>query len=1316
MSKVTNKSLFSQHYLTHRLGDHDEWHEDSTAALNTLRDIYQQKKAVLPALNEAQTEQEFIQPVLETVLGFDEAYTVQTAVRTHGRIQRPDYTLFANAASKLEADQYLSDEKAFYARGVAVADAKYWQRPLSEKRRNDDRDQWRNSNPSFQIVNYLVATKLNWGILTNGRVWRLYSRHVSGTATEYYEIDLLDILESAQPTPDDFKLFWLFFRRQAFVPDVQGHNFVERVRNGSAAYARVVGDTLKARVFNHVFPLLAGGFVLDMNWQGEKPDADLVYEATLSLLYKLLFLLYGEARDLLPMQNRGYQSKSLIRMTQDIAEQLRRQEPLSEITDDLYCRLRSVFNIIERGEPLFDLPRYNGGLFHFTFRNAAAKKKHAANYFLTNYAVNNGRFAHALDLLARIDDEAVDYGYLGVRHLGAIYEGLLEYKLIIDDAASGQVHLENDKGERKATGSYYTPDYIVKYIVRHTLEPILSEREATFKQLMPQIIKGRERLHQLDEKLSQPDGLAATVESRYLTERVGLLRDLPPLEREARETLLDIKVCDPAMGSGHFLVEVVDYLTTNLITILNDYPEHNPALNWLADMRDSIVGAMDVQKIPVNLARLDDTQLLQRAVMKRCIYGVDLNRMAVELAKVSLWLHTFTVGAPLSFLDHHLRWGNSLVGAMAQEAAGEMADTRQQRKASKAAQKLAAGRGELLELHEESASYQVNVFGGPFRGLLQAAEIMRGISVLSDATLEEVEQSEALFREFDRKAMPYKRLLDVYVSRHFGVKEAEAYLRLYGLDALKAEPENLSKPYQKVRTAAQALFEEKRFFHWDLEFPEVFIDLERADWKANGGFHAVVGNPPYGRYGMMDAASRQWIRHIGLSYSSGDVAEAFTSQAVRLSESAGLIGLVLPKVLTYVAGWGDLRAEILQNGKINRIFDLKKAFAGVLYEQIALCVKKNGHYRAKNVTINSIEDGELIEFQVPSLQFDRRIFRITADSSILSIIQKRDVSTAEAGELYHVWYGKGGMVPDLRKDGEIKVLQGRNVSRYGLVANNLPDDFLMRTHISKEEQNLYAKPKIVVQDIVAHIENPTPHIKLTAYLDESGLYCLNTLTCFAVLPESHYQLGYLLALLNSRFMSWYVHTAIFNGAIRTMHFMPGYADKIPIRQIDFGKRKTAVFHPKTLYQQARYAAILDWAIAELSANRNDTIHDLLAFLAEEMIRLNKEKQVEVNGFLEWLADYTELPIDNWQLKTVIRAYYGKEWTAFRRALKRNAKKITAVDVNGRKPLNKIKAEYEASMNSLSPLLAAIQATDRLIDQVVYQLYGLTDEDIAVVEG
>lgn len=228
--------------------------------------------------------------------------------------------------------------------------------------------------------------------------------------------------------------------------------------------------------------------------------------------------------------------------------------------------------------------------------------------------------------------------------------------------------------------------------------------------------------------------------------RNGIQKELQRLGREAQTTLLDIKVCDPSMGSGHFLVEAVDYLTDELILILNQYPEHNPILEMLNQTRESILDNLAKQGIRISPDRLEPTQLLQRVVMKRCIYGVDLNQMAVELAKVSLWLHSFTVGAPLSFLDHHLRCGNSLIGTTAKEAEANMKN----------------------EDKDQFDRVQLQLLTSPFVGLLRAAEIMRGVSILSDATLAEVEQSEKLFHSFDEAAKPYKRLLDIYIAGSSG--------------------------------------------------------------------------------------------------------------------------------------------------------------------------------------------------------------------------------------------------------------------------------------------------------------------------------------------------------------------------------------------------------------------------------------------------------------------------------------------------------------------------------------------------------------------
>ncbi|NCO90114.1 MAG: hypothetical protein GW880_02190, partial [Armatimonadetes bacterium] len=136
--------------------------------------------------------------------------------------------------------------------------------------------------------------------------------------------------------------------------------------------------------------------------------------------------------------------------------------------------------------------------------------------------------------------------------------------------------------------------------------------------------------------------------------------------RDAVDELFDVKVLDPAMGSGHFLVEAVDFITDKTIDFLNGFP-WNPVTATLNQTRDAILGEMRKKEVNLNPARLTDINLLKRHVLKRCIYGVDLNPMAVELAKVSLWLDCFTLGAPLSFLDHHLKCGNSLIGAKVAE-------------------------------------------------------------------------------------------------------------------------------------------------------------------------------------------------------------------------------------------------------------------------------------------------------------------------------------------------------------------------------------------------------------------------------------------------------------------------------------------------------------------------------------------------------------------------------------------------------------------------------------------------------------------------
>ncbi|MGI9190144.1 MAG: Eco57I restriction-modification methylase domain-containing protein [Longimicrobiaceae bacterium] len=913
-----NRSLFSDHYLTARLPTRPEWTEDVTGAFATAHELWRQKRGLLAGLNEAQTEEEWIRPLLRDVLGWE--FQVQTSVTgVGGSINRPDYSLFATPDDKAAATPLADDPGAFYGHVAAVADAKYYDRPLD--RTVADARELTNANPSFQIVAYLVATGVEWGILTNGREWRLYSTRARSRVDTYYAVDLARVLSGSDETA--FRYFFLFFRAAAFRPDPDsGRSFLEAVHEGSLTYGAELEARLKGLVFDEIFGHLAAGFVAWRRQQGDAPESDAelreIYGGTLRLLYRLLFLLHAEARGLLPVADSdGYRQYSLTRIKRTVAGRIDSGAKLSTVSDDLWNDLAALFRIIDLGDPGLDVPRYNGGLF---------RHDHPDNAFFETHRIADAYLLPALDRLARADGRHfIDYKALNVEQLGSIYEGLLEFHLRLADedlgvvrskgkevyrplaavekplrvVPKGEPFLVNDRGERKATGSYYTPHFIVEYIVAETVGPIVAEREARFRALMTEIAPRRKRLAATQEKLrgmeSRRDGTA----TRWTNEANGLRRELARLEPEAVETLLGIRVCDPAMGSGHFLVHATDWLTERLIAILTDFPE-NPILARLAEIRDDIVANLAEQGIRVDPAALRDANLLKRMVMKRCVYGVDLNPMATELAKLSLWLDSFTIGAPLSFLDHHLKTGNSLVGTTVED---------------------------LRDAVETGDEGQFDVFGGPFAGLLKATALMRDVATTTDATFAEVAQSAERYAEFERAMRPYKRLLDVWLARRFGIRRAEELATLHGAQVLAlsrgGDAEGVGAGFRGALDAAAEQARELRFFHWDLEFPEVFVDLELARWKENPGFDAVIGNPPYVRQEEV-AELKPYFSHAFADAYHGvaDLFVYFFAQGLRLTRHAGRLAFISSNSWLRANYASPLRHVLRTKATVETIVDL----------------------------------------------------------------------------------------------------------------------------------------------------------------------------------------------------------------------------------------------------------------------------------------------------------------------------------------------------------------------------------------------------------
>ena len=841
--------------------------------------------------NEAQTEADFIRPVLE-LLGY--AYIVQTNLKHKGKSNQPDYALFPDDKTKKEAGSFkIKEQEAFYGKALAICDAKYWARPLDIKL-SDKKDTFTNINPSFQIVNYLVGADVDWGILTNGKLWRLYCQKAPSRSSTFYEVDLEELL--LNNGVESFLYFFLFFRKEALLKDSNGKTFLDHVLEGSTHYASTLSGSLKDKVFDKIFPLLARGFVhyrkkeLGVQIETEESLKD-IYSATLTLLYRLLFILYAEARDLLPVEQESYQHYSLARLKQKVADLQDKKSTLTELSTDLWSDLDTLFKIVDAGDPKLNVPTYNGGLF---------SQKNPKNDFLKTNRVPDPWLAEAFDYLTRdIDEESgtpqfIDYSELEVRHLGSVYEGLLEFYLKIadDDKAiikekgrevykavsevkspkqivkKGELYLENDRHERKSTGSYYTPDYIVTYIVQNAVGPVLKEKLEKVEKLF------------VDVESLRAKARKATAAKRHLAQKLN------EKKRQAADELFSLKILDPAMGSGHFLVETVDFLSDHIIKFLTDHPE-NPVLETIQNLRATILSDLKKKGISINDQRLTPTNLVRRMVMKRCIYGVDLNPMAVELAKLSLWLHSFTLGAPLSFLDHHLKYGNSLIGAKVGEVREKM---------------------------------QTTLFGNQFAGLLSATELMQQVGELTDSTFEEVQESQQKFEQAADALKPFHLILDLWTSEYFGNNGAQDFLTHGGdVETFLKGNNGQSERIKKLRHATESCVQATHFFHWELQFPEVFYEGARE--RIAPGFDAVVGNPPWGA-----ALQANEKRYVGLVYpitaKNFDTYIAMIAKDIGILREGGTLGYIVPDAWLTGVSYVPLRKFLLANGILQDMVNL----------------------------------------------------------------------------------------------------------------------------------------------------------------------------------------------------------------------------------------------------------------------------------------------------------------------------------------------------------------------------------------------------------
>lgn len=287
-----DRALFSDHFLTTRLREEPEWSEDPRPVYERLHTLYDGAASRLAKQDEVVMRTDLFEPAL-TALGF----IGKPGKSADSSANEPDYRLFApGGKGPLGLCLVYPWNRALDAKD-----------PVRDTRTGDE-------NPGAVVVSLLEAGEAPWVIMTNGKLWRLYSQHARSRATSYYEIDLEEALAANAAAPAEaFRYFWLLFRAASFPRD----GLLDRVLKGSERYARELEESLKDRVFTAVFPRLAQGLLAGRKTgKGmDQEDLDAAFHATLVLLYRLLFFLYAEARDLLPVREpRGYRDKSLLAM------------------------------------------------------------------------------------------------------------------------------------------------------------------------------------------------------------------------------------------------------------------------------------------------------------------------------------------------------------------------------------------------------------------------------------------------------------------------------------------------------------------------------------------------------------------------------------------------------------------------------------------------------------------------------------------------------------------------------------------------------------------------------------------------------------------------------------------------------------------------------------------------------------------------------------------------------------------------------------------------------------------------------------------
>ncbi len=671
---------------------------------------------------------------------------------------------------------------------------------------------WRSS------VVQAIANDARWCLCCNGRAIRLVdARHTWSRQYLEFDCSVLGQEPSAQ------LLLWTFVRAEAMAgrPPLLDRA-VDLSRRHGVHVCRVLGNGV----------LDALGLLVGTLGSGKRrAPMPVLFEQSLTVLYRVLFLLFAEARGLLPLWHPIYRDRYSLDTIVTVLLQGGRYR-------GVWQAVQAISRLAHAGCSAGELrvTAFNGRLFSPSQADTFDRTP------ISDTVMGQAVVAVSTTPVNRHGGRArIVYRDLDVEQLGAVYERVLDY----EPSSSGAATLLRTRDVRKASGTFYTPRAMTAYLVRHALEPLVKGRTA--------------------------------------------------------DEILKLKIVDPAMGSGAFLVAACRYLS---------------AVAEEALIEEGTWHAHDVTSA--------ERAMLRREVASRCLFGVDLNPMAVQLARLSIWLATLATDKPLSFLDHHLLAGNSLVGA-------SPADLRRQ----------PGGGAARTRRHEELPLFPEEHLATAFE---QAVRVRQRLTMEPDDSAAIVRDKERALASLHGKGSSlstWSQLLDLWCAgwfwTHGRAPDRGTFRELVArlIDGRSSLPEHTCST---LLTECDETAARLRFHHWPLAFPEVFLD-ERGQARATPGFDAVIGNPPWdmvrgdsgdepARAGRKVEARRltDFVRESGVyrveSSAHANLYQLFVERALQLVRPGGRIGLVLPSGFVSDAGAAPLRRYVFDRSAVDAITGL----------------------------------------------------------------------------------------------------------------------------------------------------------------------------------------------------------------------------------------------------------------------------------------------------------------------------------------------------------------------------------------------------------